>query len=149
MKSKNGENKTEISQRIAEIKTFFCNGNNGEFAQKLGVTEQYASNISNGTKSTGQKLLDKILEVFPEVSKSWLYFGVGEMLVATSEPREAESIDPQPIRKVSDDAQTIANLNDYIKVLKGRIAQLEEQLAAEREKATSSLGMTKEESILQ
>jgi transcriptional regulator with XRE-family HTH domain len=139
MAARNDENKTEVSQRIAKIKTYFCNNNNGEFARKLGVTEQYASNISNGTKSTGAKLLDKILETFPQVSKQWLYLGEGEML-STSTPAVTQHIDLS-----ADD--TIANLNDYISLLKEKVARLENELRAEREKVASLSAQMKMETI--
>ena len=71
----------EINQRITQIKTYFCAGNNKKFAERLQTTEQYASNICNGTKSVGSKLLEKILDTFPEVSKSWLLTGEGVMLM--------------------------------------------------------------------
>lgn len=85
MEANNDKNKTKISQRIAEIKTKLCDGNNKKFAEMLGITEQYASNISNGTKYTGQKILDKILATFPQVSRTWLIQGEGQML-STSTP---------------------------------------------------------------
>lgn len=71
----------EINRRITQIKAHFCDGNNKKFAERLQCTEQYASNICNGTKAVGVKLLEKILDIFPDVSKSWLFTGEGGMLM--------------------------------------------------------------------
>lgn len=94
-------NKTEINQRITKIKTFFCGSNNGAFATKLGVKEQYASNICNGTKATGPKLLDKILDTFPEVSRTWLILGEGEMLIEPKKEVNMEVRDKAVVNSIS------------------------------------------------
>lgn len=73
-------NNEEISSRILLIRQKFCADNNKEFAEKLGITPQYASNICNGTKAVGEETLEKILNVFPEVNRAWLFFGEGDML---------------------------------------------------------------------
>ena len=70
----------EIDERILQIRDFFCDGSNRKFAEKIGINEKYISNIAHGGRNASKKVLDKITDVFPEVNKSWLYFGEGSML---------------------------------------------------------------------
>lgn len=76
-----------LSSRIAQIRVTFCENNNQLFAEKIGKSVQYASSICSGSKPVGRKVLDEILTSFPQVSKSWLYVGEGDML--TKETTEA------------------------------------------------------------
>lgn len=68
------------SDRINQIRQYFCDGKNDVFASKIGKSWQYASAICNGKKQAGNGMLEEILTAFPEVSRTWLYFGEGEML---------------------------------------------------------------------
>lgn len=81
MKEKNGE----IWQRIAQIRQYFCGGNNLDFAERLEKEPTYTSQLCNGTKATGKKVLELILSKFPQVSHTWLLLGEGQML-STSTP---------------------------------------------------------------
>lgn len=72
---------TNLGYRIAKIRTDLCGENNTLFAEKLGIAKQTASNICSGDKSVGKRTMDKILEAFPQVSKTWLVLGVGDMFV--------------------------------------------------------------------
>lgn len=74
------QNLIEKSNRISQIRDFFCNGDNTEFALKLQSSTNYTSSLCNGKKPIGEKVLNKILVAFPDVSRSWLYFGEGEMV---------------------------------------------------------------------
>lgn len=74
----------EIWQRIAQIRLQFCNGNNTLFATQIGKKPSYTSQLCNGSKAAGKTILEEILSFFPEVSRAWLYFGEGEMLVENS-----------------------------------------------------------------
>lgn len=78
--AKDGDNLTILSNRIAQIREFFCDGDNTEFAKKMQSSTNYTSSLCNGNKAIGKKILDKILDIFPDVSKVWLYFGEGPML---------------------------------------------------------------------
>ena len=68
------------SKKLGEIRSFFCNGDNSVFAEKLGVSTAYTSSLCNAKEPITQRTLDKILRIFPEVSPAWLYFDEGEML---------------------------------------------------------------------
>jgi len=71
-----------ISKRISKIRQDFCDGKNTVFAERIGKDASYASQICGGAKVPGRGVLEEILTVFPEVSRPWLYFGEGRMLVA-------------------------------------------------------------------
>lgn len=74
-----------INNRIALIREILCDNNNREFAEKLGTSDQYASNICKSGKNVGEKTKTKILETFPEINKIWLLTGEGEMLKGESQ----------------------------------------------------------------
>lgn len=80
-----------INEKIAQIREKICGGDNKLFAQKLGVSEQYASNICKIGKKVGEKQRDHILEVFPEINRAWFLADTGEMLKKTPpQPQLAE-----------------------------------------------------------
>ena len=70
----------KIGYRVAKIRTDFCDDNNTLFAERLGMSKQTASGLCNGTKSVGKQTIEKILAAFPQVSRSWLVVGEGNML---------------------------------------------------------------------
>ena len=74
-----------ISKRISKIRQDFCDGKNTVFAERIGKDASYASQICGGAKVPGRGVLEEILTIFPEVSRPWLYFGEGRMLVADAE----------------------------------------------------------------
>ena len=69
-----------MNDRINLIRKNFCNGSNIEFSEILEVSTQYASNICKPGKNVGDKVLNKILEKFPEINPVWLKLGIGPML---------------------------------------------------------------------
>ena len=75
----------QLNERIEKIREVCCGGNNTIFAQKLNRSVQYASNITKPGKNVGVKVLDDILQAFPEVNDIWLKLGKGEMLNAPAE----------------------------------------------------------------
>ena len=78
------ENSRKRAVRIQEIREILCNGDNAEFSAKMGFSKQYASGLCTASERITDKTLEKILKVFPEVSRSWLFFGEGEMLRSSS-----------------------------------------------------------------
>ncbi|MBR3783982.1 MAG: hypothetical protein IKJ78_05930 [Bacteroidales bacterium] len=72
--------KYELWQRIAEIRQRICDGNNTNFAAKIGKNTTYTSQLCNGSKPAGKKMLEIILEAFPEVRPAWLHLGEGPMM---------------------------------------------------------------------
>lgn len=70
----------DINERINFVREKFCNGQNLDFALKLGYTPQFSSNICKSGKNVGEKVLNNILSIFPEINEVWLKLGQGEML---------------------------------------------------------------------
>ena len=71
----------EIGARFSEIRARFCQNSNKMFAEMLGIDDKQASNYCGGTKNPGKKMIDRVLNAFPEVSRSWLVLGEGDMLI--------------------------------------------------------------------
>ena len=72
--------KNELSERLHRVREELCGGSNKEFAERLGVSPQYASAICTGHRSPRRETLERLLEVFPQVRRAWLLQGEGEML---------------------------------------------------------------------
>ncbi|MEE3726206.1 helix-turn-helix transcriptional regulator, partial [Riemerella anatipestifer] len=68
---------SDINFRIKELVVHFSNGNNSDFAKKLGVNEANVRNYIAGTEPKFN-FLEKIVNVF-EISYEWLLTGRGEM----------------------------------------------------------------------
>ena len=143
--TKTGNDNDEISKRIDKIRQYFCDGVNIDFAAKIGKDPTYTSQLCNGTKSIGKKIIEKILETFPEVSRTWLYFGEGNMMARKIRPYSAtedntpsvvaeESSSPYGHPVVHEDSRTIFNLNNHIELLQEQIAMLKRELEQERAK---------------
>lgn len=105
-----------INEKIAQIREIICGGDNKLFAQKLGVSEQYASNICKVGKKVGEKQRDHILEVFPEVNKTWFLADSGDMLKTTeSDLPEKYPIDSEvgvPFYDINVTASITESFND-------------------------------------
>lgn len=84
-----------INNRVKEIRIHFCNDNNILFAETLGVSQQYASNITREGKSVGKSAIKKITSSFPSVNINWLLTGEGKML-KKDEDAYINSIAPDP-----------------------------------------------------
>ena len=82
----------EIGSRINQIRLILCAGKNDEFAAKIGKSWQYASALCNGRKQAGKGMLEEILKAFPKVSRTWLYFGEGEMMVNDSQVNNQSNV---------------------------------------------------------
>jgi len=72
--------KTELSKRLWQVREELCGGSNKEFAERLGVSRQYASAICTGHRAPRRETLERLLEVFPQVRRAWLLQGEGAML---------------------------------------------------------------------
>ena len=50
------------------------------FAEEIGAYKSDMSKYLSGKQKVGEKLKIQIMFAFPNISKQWLYFGLGEML---------------------------------------------------------------------
>lgn len=80
------DKKSEFGDRFSEIRREFCENSNQIFAEKIDVSKNTISNYCGGTKKPGEKVLEKVLVAFPEISRVWLFFGKGSMLNQASAP---------------------------------------------------------------
>ena len=108
-------NNDEIGQRIDKIRQFYCGGYNVEFASQIGKDPTYTSQLCNGSKVAGKKILDKILETFPDVNRTWLYFGDGNMLSTPTQEKNDNK---------SQEVAVVETLRDIIREKDERIAEL-------------------------
>lgn len=147
----NGKKTQEISSRIDQIRQYFCNGVNVDFAAKIGKDPTYTSQLCTGTKSIGNKIIEKILETFPEVSKTWLYLGEGDML--TSCGTSEQTADPRKGNRDDEELEMLRKNNaahlKHIELLEEKVSSLEEQLECEKKKVSSLSARMSEEHILQ
>lgn len=72
--------RTELSKRLHRVREELCGGSNKEFAERLGVSRQYASALCTGHRAPRRETLERLLEVFPQVRRAWLLQGEGAML---------------------------------------------------------------------
>lgn len=72
--------KNELSERLHRVREELCGGSNKDFAERLGVSPQYASAICTGHARPKAETLERLLEAFPQVRRAWLLQGEGEML---------------------------------------------------------------------
>lgn len=50
-----------------------------EFADKIGVSQQYISSLLNGNRGSSYNFVKKIKSTFPQVNTSWILEGTGKM----------------------------------------------------------------------
>ena len=70
-----------IGQRINKLVKHFSNGNNSDFAAKIGVNEANIRNYINDRVEPKFNILEKIAINF-EINYEWLLTGKGEMLIS-------------------------------------------------------------------
>ena len=72
----------ELFQRLLHIVELFENNSQTQFAKRIGLSQQTCNNYLKfeGQQKIRKALLDKILTVYPQVNRDWLFFGEGEML---------------------------------------------------------------------
>jgi hypothetical protein len=73
-----------MNERIKLIRKYFCNDSNEDFAKKVGVKQNQASNWVNTDYKVGAIVINKIITAFPAINPTWLLTGEGEMLKPTS-----------------------------------------------------------------
>lgn len=71
-----------VSQRITEIIFYYAEGNEKRFAESLGVKPAVVNNYTKGKQQSkpGFDVLQKICEIYPDISLEWLIAGKGQML---------------------------------------------------------------------
>lgn len=100
----------ELFQRLLQLIELLENNSQTRFAKHIGLSQQTCNNYLKfeGQHKIRKALLDKILTVYPQVNRDWLFFGEGE-------PLGGSQVLPTPCQDE-----------------KRRIAELEAELAEER-----------------
>ena len=84
------------------------------FAKKIGYAKgKTIYDFMNGTRPLNFKVAAKIAETFPEISKSWILTGEGEMLMEKS-----QSMTPEIIENESGISEISFSKEEYLKILK-------------------------------
>ena len=81
-----------VKEVIKELKKLRKVHSQADFAKEVGIGQVQLSEIVSGKRKLGPSYVNKILTRFPEINKSWLTDGEGEMLKNTSAVAENHSI---------------------------------------------------------
>ena len=81
-----------VKEVIKELKKLRKVHSQADFAKEVGIGQVQLSEIISGKRKLGPSYVNKILTRFPEINKSWLTDGEGEMLKNTSAVAESHSI---------------------------------------------------------
>lgn len=112
--------KGSISARLRVLIEFY-DLNDNAFAKKIGVTQSViASMFKRGTEPSA-KVINAILDYFPDVSSEWLMRGKEPMLLSQTVDENTE--------RMSSLVDTISTLTSVVKDKDARIKQLEMELS--------------------
>ena len=81
-----------VKEVIKELKKLRKVHSQADFAKEVGIGQVQLSEIISGKRKLGPSYVNKILTRFPEINKSWLTDGEGEMLKNTSAIADNHSI---------------------------------------------------------
>lgn len=103
----------QLYERLLKLVELFENNSQTQFAKRLCIPQPtfFGYLNSDGQEKIRKSLLDKVLTIYPEVNRDWLFFDEGEPLGG---------------KKAASDALLCQNDKDR------RIAELEAELAEER-----------------
>lgn len=100
-----------IGQRINELVKYFSNGNNSDFAAKIGVNEANIRNYINDRTEPKFNILEKIAINF-EINYEWLLTGKGEMLKNRYNDFNEEKYVVEPMRNYRRTKDTIKDIQE-------------------------------------
>lgn len=77
-----------LYERLLKLVEFFEENSQTKFAKRIGISQTTFWGYLNHTGQSKIRLdlLNKILIVYPQINRDWLYFGEGEMLATDSAP---------------------------------------------------------------
>lgn len=119
----NTKNQPKVNDRIKEIRERFYENSNKRFADKLEISAQRMSNLCN-SDTAGKEIMDRILELNPQINKCWMYCGVGPMLVGDSQHNTATDCSANVIQ--SPNAITTINAAAMVEITKNNEFLIEE-----------------------
>lgn len=91
----------KLYERLLKIVEFFEENSQTKLAKRIGISQTTFWGYLNHTGQSKVRLdlLNKILIVYPQINRDWLYFGEGEMLTTDSVPT-AQQFTPSKIASV-------------------------------------------------
>lgn len=96
-------NKSELFERVTAAGKFF--GGLPAFAEMIGVQYRtFIGYLSQRRQHNLWPLLPTMLEAFPRLSRQWLYFGEGPMLIGHGTPLDR----PVPLQEIAAAAEAMA-----------------------------------------
>lgn len=103
-----------------------------KFAEKIGKSKSYLSEIESGKKNPGVDFLIAIKNSFPQVNLEWLFTGQGEMFVSE---RQTVPVDPSLLKPLNQVAEILESGTSAASFLKGQIETALEMMQKDRELA--------------
>ena len=96
--------------------------NAANFCAKIGANPNLVYDMKNGkTKRISDEIADKILKVFPEISRIYLVTGEGEMLDADTDRTHKETENTEVPK---DDSTVVQMLRDMLREKESKIEEL-------------------------
>lgn len=84
-----------INTRIEKV-VRYCAKTRKEFAEKIGKSSQWVTNITSEGYPVGKKTITSIIEVYSNIDPNWVLNGIGGMLLKPDNTiEEAREIDPE------------------------------------------------------
>ncbi len=123
---------TSVKERLKAYLSYKKIGQ-AKFAQAAGLSRSFVNNIVNSIQPS---TLERITKQFPDLSKSWLLTGEGEMLNA------------QPIEQHVENSDHISQFGDVNSMSEEIINKFLEEIAAQRkttEKAQEQVSVAQEQ----
>ena len=133
----NGTNNSELYERVTAAGKFF--GGLPAFAEMIGVQYRtFHAYLSAKRQHNLWPLLPTMLEAFPRLSRQWLYFGEGPMLIGHGTPLDR----PVPLQEIAAaaeamaaeaggpvaDSRQIQDLQEKLLAAQAKIIQLQDEL---------------------
>lgn len=107
-----------VKDRLKAFITYL-NLTNQRFEIECGLSNGY---ISNMRKGVGEDALERISNTYPQLSRSWLLTGEGDMLKSTSNTDTNSKEDPMTIEMLT---RMLYDFNTKIKELERKVNELE------------------------
>lgn len=128
----------ELYERVKTVAKHFS-GSDKALAERLGVRQNtFSYYLTLKSQNNLWPLLPRILELFPDVSREWLYFGEGEMAGNASAATPFPII-RDPMQADKDAGELRARIADLEAALRAKDAELTEERRLNRTLTTRLL----------
>jgi len=116
-----------INSRIKEV--LLKKGiSQGELADRWKVSRQYINAILSGNGSIGIKLINKLVDAFPDLNLNWLLTGKGDMFFDSQNTMKEPETEYSNSNLLKSKEEVIQIQHDYIEQLKNTLKKLEKEI---------------------